>query len=45
MLGCMQISEETFLLLPAQQQAGCELREAVPVKGKGTLRTYLLKQQ
>ncbi|WIA39175.1 hypothetical protein OEZ86_005300 [Tetradesmus obliquus] len=43
--GRVQISEETFSLLPTEQQAGCELREAVPVKGKGTLRTYLLKQQ
>jgi hypothetical protein len=39
----LQISEETYLLLPPEQQAGFELREAVPVKGKGTLRTYLLK--
>jgi DNA-binding IclR family transcriptional regulator len=41
----LQISEETYSLLPAEQQAAFELREAVPVKGKGTLRTYLLKQE
>jgi hypothetical protein len=40
----LQISEETYSLLPPEQQAGFELRQAVPVKGKGTLRTYLLKQ-
>jgi hypothetical protein len=39
----LQISEETYSLLPPEQQVGFELREAVPVKGKGTLTTYLLK--
>lgn len=36
-----QISEETYSLLPLEVQAQFEPRDAVPVKGKGAMRTYV----
>lgn len=37
----LQISEETYDMLPPEQQAVFEQRESVEVKGKGIMRTYI----
>lgn len=41
----LQISEETFNLLPPQQQAYFDQRDAVEVKGKGVMKTFVTRMQ
>jgi hypothetical protein len=43
-LCCLQVSEDTYHLLGDLQQ-DFELREAVSVKGKGVMQTYVLREE
>ena len=40
--GRVQVSSATYALLPRALRTACEVREAVQVKGKGALTTYVL---
>lgn len=40
----LQISEETYGLLPPELQSEFDQRDAVEVKGKGIMRTYVTRE-
>lgn len=40
----IQLSEATYCLLPKESQAECKERGTIEVKGKGLMRTFLVKK-